>query len=110
MDLTTARPSMTSRRSSSRRSASRTGPTTSTRHTPLLGAMPELDSMAVVELVVTALEQRFGFDPDDDEITGEVFETLGTLAAFVDAKRPERPQSSASAGLRCRRAVSHSRS
>jgi acyl carrier protein len=54
--------------------------------TPLLGGLPELDSMAVVELV-SALEARFGFTVDDDEITGDVFETLGSLAAFVDAKQ-----------------------
>jgi acyl carrier protein len=54
--------------------------------TPLFGAMPELDSMAVVELVV-ALEERFSVSISDDEITGEVFETVGALAAFIDAKR-----------------------
>lgn len=54
--------------------------------TPLLGALPELDSMAVAELVV-ALEQRFGIEIGDDEITGEMFETLGSLAAFVAGKR-----------------------
>jgi acyl carrier protein len=54
--------------------------------TPLFGAMPELDSMAVVELVV-ALEQRFGVSIGDDEITGDVFETVGSLAAFISAKR-----------------------
>jgi acyl carrier protein len=59
---------------------------TLTASTPLLGGLPELDSMAVVELV-TALETRFGFEVSDDEITGEVFESLGSLAAFVDAKQ-----------------------
>jgi acyl carrier protein len=54
--------------------------------TPLLGALPELDSMAVAELVV-ALEQRFAIEIGDDEITGEMFETLGSLAAFVAGKR-----------------------
>jgi acyl carrier protein len=54
--------------------------------TPLLGGLPELDSMAVVELVA-ALEARFAFEVSDDEITGEVFETLGSLAAFVEVKR-----------------------
>jgi acyl carrier protein len=54
--------------------------------TPLLGALPELDSMAVAELVV-ALEERFGIEIGDDEITGEMFETLGSLAAFVAGKR-----------------------
>lgn len=53
--------------------------------TPLLGSLPELDSMAVLELVA-ALEQRFGITVDDDDVTAEVFNTLGTLAAFVDGK------------------------
>jgi len=57
-----------------------------TPQTELFGALPELDSMAVVELVV-ALEQKFGVKFDDDEVTGEVFETLGSLAALIDAKR-----------------------
>lgn len=55
--------------------------------TPLLGSLPELDSMAVVELVAV-LEERFALEISDDDITGDVFETLGSLAAFVDAKRP----------------------
>lgn len=54
--------------------------------TPLFGSLPELDSMAVVELVV-ALEQQFGIGFDEDEITAEAFATVGTLAALVDSKR-----------------------
>jgi acyl carrier protein len=53
--------------------------------TPLLGSLPELDSMAVLELVA-ALEQRFGITVDDDDVTAEVFETLGSLTAFVQEK------------------------
>ena len=53
--------------------------------TPLLGSLPELDSMAVLELVV-ALETRFDIVVDDDEVTAEVFETLGSLTAFVEGK------------------------
>ena len=55
------------------------------RQTPLLGALPELDSMAVVALIA-ALEERFGFVVDDDEIDGAVFATLGTLVDFVAGK------------------------
>lgn len=55
--------------------------------TELLGGLPELDSMAVVELL-TVLGDRFGFDADDADFTADIFETLGTLAAFVDANRP----------------------
>lgn len=53
--------------------------------TPLLGAIPELDSMAVVN-VITALEEYFGFTVDDDEIGAAVFATLGSLSAFVEQK------------------------
>lgn len=52
---------------------------------PLLGAIPELDSMAVVNLIA-ALEEHFGFCVDDDEISADTFETLGALAAFVTRK------------------------
>jgi acyl carrier protein len=53
--------------------------------TPLFGSLPEFDSMAVVS-VITALEERFDFVVDDDEITAKVFETVGTLSGFVDQK------------------------
>lgn len=53
--------------------------------TPLLGAIPELDSMAVVALL-TNLEERFGITVDDDEIEGSTFATVGSLVAFLDDK------------------------
>jgi acyl carrier protein len=53
--------------------------------TQLFGNLPELDSLAVVELVV-ALENRFGIPIEAEEITGDVFETLGSLTRFVDSK------------------------
>ncbi len=56
-----------------------------TLNTPLLGAMPELDSMAVVALIA-GFEDRFGFTVDDDEIEGSTFATLGSLIEFVDGK------------------------
>lgn len=54
-------------------------------HTPLLGSLPEFDSMAVVA-VLTAIEDQFGFGIDDDEVDAEMFATVGTLDAFVAAK------------------------
>jgi acyl carrier protein len=51
----------------------------------LLGALAELDSMAVIN-IITKLEDHFGFSIEDDEISGQVFETLGSLSAFVDSK------------------------
>ena len=55
------------------------------RDTHLLGAVPELDSMAVVTLI-TSLEDRFGIVVDDDDIDGSTFDTVGSLVDFVTAK------------------------
>lgn len=53
--------------------------------TPLLGAVPELDSMAVVG-VINMIEERFGLVVEDDEIDGATFATVGSLVAFVEDK------------------------
>jgi acyl carrier protein len=55
------------------------------RNTPLLGAIPELDSMAVVALIAT-IEERFGLVVDYDDIDGTTFATLGSLSDFVSSK------------------------
>lgn len=52
---------------------------------PLLGAIPELDSMAIVG-IITSIEERFGIMFDDDELDAEVFETVGTLKDQIIAK------------------------
>ena len=52
---------------------------------PLLGSLPELDSMAVINLI-SAIEERFQCAVDDDEIDGAVFATLGSLIEFVRSK------------------------
>lgn len=51
----------------------------------LLGSIPELDSMAVIN-VLTALEEHFGITVEDDEISAATFETLGSLVQFVERK------------------------
>ena len=56
-----------------------------TRDSALLGGLPEFDSMAVVS-VLTALEERFAIVVEDDEISAENFETLGSLYDFVSTK------------------------
>lgn len=58
---------------------------TFSRSTPLLGALPELDSMAIVSLI-TALEDRFAMTVHDDDISGDSFATVGTLVDFVGGK------------------------
>ena len=54
-----------------------------TESTELLGALPEFDSMAVVG-VITALEESFGVDVADDDIDATIFETVGSLLAYVN--------------------------
>lgn len=56
--------------------------------TELFGSLPELDSLAVVELA-QALEDHFDLEIDDTEFTGEMFATVGSLAAYVDGKRAD---------------------
>jgi acyl carrier protein len=56
-----------------------------TKDSPLLGAIPELDSMAVVSLI-TAVEDRFGIMVGDDEIDAATFGTVGSFVNFVERK------------------------
>lgn len=56
-----------------------------TSATQLLGAVPELDSMAVVG-VITAIEERFDITVEDDDLDGATFETVGSLVGFVNRK------------------------
>jgi len=52
---------------------------------PLLGGLPEFDSMAVVT-VVTMIEDELGITIEDDELSADVFATVGSLADFVSQK------------------------
>lgn len=56
-----------------------------TADSPLLGSLPEFDSMAVVS-VVAALEDEFGISVDDDELSADIFATVGSLTQFVSSK------------------------
>ncbi len=53
--------------------------------TQLLGAIPELDSMAVLG-ILTQIQEDFGVAIDDDEVSAELFETYGALRGFVESK------------------------
>ncbi len=55
------------------------------RNPALLGSIPELDSMAIVT-IISGLEEHFNIEIHDDEINASIFETVGSLAAFVDRK------------------------
>ena len=53
--------------------------------TPLFGALPEFDSMAVAGLL-TELEERLGIFIEDDEVDADMLETFGSLLSFARAK------------------------
>lgn len=56
-----------------------------TASSPLLGAVPEFDSMAVVS-VLTMVEEEFGITIEDDEVSEDIFATVGSLSDFVAGK------------------------
>jgi acyl carrier protein len=58
---------------------------TFTEELPLFTSLPEMDSMTVVA-VISQLEDRFGIEVDDDDISGETFYNLGSLVSFVSGK------------------------
>ena len=60
-----------------------------TTDTFLLGNIPELDSVAVVTIIL-ALEKNFSISINDDEISAQTFQTLGTLVNFVEKKLAEK--------------------
>ena len=56
-----------------------------TADSPLLGSIPELDSMAVVQ-IITMIEEECGITIEDDEVSADVFATVGSLVRFVSEK------------------------
>jgi len=64
----------------------------------LFGALPELDSMAVVA-VLTAIEEQWGLMIDDGDIDAEAFATLGALQDFVNRQlQAATPKAASAAG------------
>lgn len=57
-----------------------------TANTSLLGHMPELDSMAVVELAM-GIEKQFGITIADEDFGSELFESVGSLVAYVEQRQ-----------------------
>ncbi len=56
-----------------------------TEASPLFGALPEFDSMAVAGLL-TELEERLGIIIEDHEVDADMLETYGALLTFSRAK------------------------
>ena len=51
--------------------------------TLLLGNFPEFDSMAIVSILME-LEEQFGINIAEDELTGDAFESVTSLLEFID--------------------------
>lgn len=55
------------------------------RSTALMGNLPEFNSLTVVSLI-SSIEEQTGCTIDDDEISAEIFETLGSFTDFIANK------------------------
>ena len=55
-----------------------------TADTRLLGHLPELDSIAVVQLAL-GIERKFGLTIPDEDFDSELFASVGSLARYVEA-------------------------
>lgn len=53
--------------------------------TKLIGHLPEFDSQSILQ-VLLALEDEFLITVEDDEVTADIFYSVGTLCEFVRAK------------------------
>lgn len=51
----------------------------------LIGSIPELDSMAMVNLI-NSLEEHFGIQFDDDDMSADTFASVSTLTSLVEEK------------------------
>lgn len=56
-----------------------------TRDTQLMGAFPELNSLTIMTMV-TSLEEELDCEIADEELSADIFETVGTLAQFIETK------------------------
>jgi len=56
--------------------------------TPLLGAVPELDSIGIMSLLLM-VESTFEVSIDDDEVEADIFLNLESLRAFAQKKVEE---------------------
>ena len=57
---------------------------------PLLGTIPELDSMAITG-IIAGLEKNFDIVFDEDDLDAKAFQTVGTLRDLIASKMENRP-------------------
>jgi len=56
-----------------------------TPDTELMAAFPEFNSLTITTLIMQ-IEESVDCEIDDDEINGEIFETVGSLTEFIAVK------------------------
>lgn len=59
-----------------------------TDDTPLLGGVTGFDSLAVLA-ILTGVRETFGCAIDESEVSAEVFDSVGTLRRFIEARLDE---------------------
>ncbi|MYB89718.1 MAG: acyl carrier protein [Proteobacteria bacterium] len=57
---------------------------------PLLGTIPELDSMAITG-IIAGLEKNFGVVFDEEDLDAKAFQTVGILRDLIASKMESRP-------------------
>ena len=60
-------------------------PAVRTDDTPLLGGVPGFDSLAVIS-ILTGIREQFGCEIAEDEVSADLFESVGTLRRFVEER------------------------
>ena len=53
--------------------------------TPVAGEFPQFNSLSIAG-IIASIEDELGCEVEDEEITVEIFETVGTLATFIESK------------------------
>jgi acyl carrier protein len=56
-----------------------------TADTEVLGNFPQFNSLTIVS-VIGSIEDELDCDIDDDDITADIFVTVGDLAEFIEAR------------------------
>jgi acyl carrier protein len=56
-----------------------------TPETEVMGNFPQFNSLSIAG-IVAAIEDELGCEIEDEEITAEIFATVGTLAEFIANK------------------------
>ena len=64
-------------------------PATINDDTALMGGVPDFDSLAIIA-ILTGIREDFGCEIAETEVSADIFESVGSLRRFVQARLDER--------------------